>query len=151
MDMAQLEQRLTRLEDIEAIKQLKARYCAIADDDHNPDKITTLFVEDGIWEGGFGTAQGHEAIRQLFQRAQQRFSFSHHMVMNPIIEVAGNSAQGTWYFFGLFTVREHNEARWLAVRYEDDYVKVNSAWKYKHLRAHGRMSASYEKGWAATD
>src|SRR5262249_9675825 len=72
MDMAQLEQRLTRIEDLEAIKQLKARYCAIADEDHNPDKTTTLFVEDGIWEGGMGTAQGHEAIRQLFQRAQQR-------------------------------------------------------------------------------
>jgi len=151
MDMAQLEQRLTRMEDIEAIKQLKARYCAIADEDHNPDKITALFVEDGIWEGGMGTVQGHEAIRQLFQRAQQRFSFSHHMVMNPIIEVAGNRAQGTWYFFGLFTVRETNEARWSAVRYEEDYTKVNGAWKYQHLRAHGRMSASYDKGWANTD
>ena len=151
MDMAQFEKRLTRLEDIEAIKQLKARYCAIADEDHNPDKITTLFVEDGIWEGGFGTAQGHEAIRRLFQRAQQRFSFSHHMVMNPIIEVEGNSAKGTWYFFGLFTVRETNEARWLAVRYEEDYIKVNGEWKYQHLRAHGRMSASYEKGWAPKD
>src|SRR5262245_19870569 len=107
MDMAQLEQRLTRMEDIEAIKQLKARYCAIADEDHNPDKITTLFVEDGIWEGGFGTAQGHAAIRQLFQRAQQRFSFSHHMVLNPIIEVAGNRVKGTWYFFcSLYRARE---------------------------------------------
>ena len=151
MDMAQLEQRLTRLEDLEAIKQLKARYCAIADEDHNPDKITTLFVEDGVWEGGFGIAQGHEAIRQLFQRAQQRFSFSHHMVMNPIIEVAANRAQGTWYFFGLFTVRETNEVRWLAVRYEEDYVKVNGAWKYQYLRVHGRMSASYETGWAPKD
>jgi hypothetical protein len=65
MDIAQLAQRLTQLEDLEAIKQLKARYCAIADEDHNPDKITTLFVEDGIWEGGMGIAQGHEAIRQL--------------------------------------------------------------------------------------
>jgi hypothetical protein len=151
MDIAQLEQRLTRLEDIEAIKQLKARYCAIADEDHNPDKITTLFVQDGIWEGGFGTAQGHEAIRQLFQRAQQHFSFSHHMVMNPIIEVEGNRAKGTWYVFGLFTVRENNEARWRAVCYEDDYVKVNGEWKYQHLRVHGRMSASYEKGWANKD
>ena len=151
MDMAQLEKRLTQLEDLEAIKQLKARYCAIADEDHNPDKITTLFVEDGIWEGGFGTAQGHEAIRRLFQRAQQRFSFSHHMVMNPLIEIAGNSAKGIWYFLGLFTFREHNEARWLAVRYEEDYIKVNGAWKYQHLRAHSRMSASYEKGWAPKD
>jgi hypothetical protein len=53
--------------------------------------------------------------------------------------------------FGLFAVRENNEARWLAVRYEEDYVKVNGAWKYKHLRAHGRMSASYEKGWSPKD
>ena len=151
MDRTQLEQRLTRIEDIEAIKQLKARYCAICDEDHNPDKITTLFVEDGIWEAGLGTAQGHEAIRKLFQRAQQLISFSHHMVMNPIIEVDGNRAQGTWYFFGLFTVRETNEARWLAVRYEEDYIKVNGVWKYQHLRAHGRMSASYDKGWAVTD
>ena len=52
MDMAELERRLTRMEDIEAIKQLKARYCEICDDDHNPNRITTLFVEDGIWERG---------------------------------------------------------------------------------------------------
>ena len=151
MDMAQHEKRLTWLEDIEAIKQLKARYCAIADDNHNPDKITTLFVADGIWEGRFGTAQGHEAIRQLFQRAQQQFSFSHHMVMNPIIEVDGNSAKGTWYFLGLLTVREEKEARWRASYYEDDYVKVNGEWKYKHLRVHSRMSALYEEGSAGKD
>ena len=43
--------RITVLEDIEAIKQLKARYCAVCDDDHNHDMITTLFAADGIWEG----------------------------------------------------------------------------------------------------
>src|SRR5437588_10749258 len=47
----ELEKRITVLEDIEAIKQLKARYCAVCDDDHNPDMITTLFAADGIWEG----------------------------------------------------------------------------------------------------
>ena len=57
MDLAELEHRLTRVEDIEAIKQLKARYGEICDDDHNPNRITTLFVDNGIWEGGdFGTA-----------------------------------------------------------------------------------------------
>ena len=60
MDMAELEKRITIREDIEAIKQLKARYCSICDDDHNPDKITTIFVEDGIWEGAdVGRHQGH--------------------------------------------------------------------------------------------
>ena len=96
MDLTELEQRVTRMEDIEAIKQLKARYCEICDDNHNPNRITTLFVEDGIWEGGnFGKAQGHAAIRQLFQTFQQLISFSQHMVMNPIIDIDGNSAKAT--------------------------------------------------------
>ena len=44
-----LEQRITRLEDLEAIKQLKSRYCEICDDNHNQELITTIFTEDGIW------------------------------------------------------------------------------------------------------
>ena len=57
MDMVALERRITRLEDLESIKQLKALYCEICDDDHNPDRITSIFTEDGIWEGrGIGHA-----------------------------------------------------------------------------------------------
>jgi hypothetical protein len=46
MTTEELERRITVLEDIEAIKRLKARYCAVCDDDHNPDMITTLFADD---------------------------------------------------------------------------------------------------------
>lgn len=149
MDMAEMERRLTRIEDIEAIKQLKARYCDVCDDDHNPSRITTLFAEDGIWESAdFGKAQGHEAICQLFQSFQRLISFSQHMVMNPIIEIDGNTAHATWYFLGPFTFRKDNEAKWVAVKYIDDYVKVNGEWKYQHLRANIRVSAPYDKGWA---
>ena len=148
MDMAELEKRLTRMEDIEAIKQLKARYCDICDDDHNPDRITTIFVEDGIWEAGdFGKGQGHSAIRELFQGFQKMISFSQHMVMNPIIKVDGDRAVGTWYFLGPFTFGK-TTAKWQAVRYEDDYVKVNGEWKFQHLRAHVRMATDYETSWA---
>ncbi|MBF6560470.1 MAG: nuclear transport factor 2 family protein [Candidatus Binataceae bacterium] len=150
MDNAELEARITRIEDIEAIKRLKARYCAICDDKHNPDLITTLFAEDGIWEGAdLGSHQGHAAIRALFQSFQERISFSQHNVMNPIIEVAGDRAKGSWYLLGPFTFRKGNRALWLAARYDDDYVKVNGEWKFQHLRAIGRMAAPYAKGWAA--
>jgi len=96
MASSELEQRITRLEDIEAIKQLKALYCEICDDNHNPDRITKIFAHDGIWEGGdFGKAQGHDAIRQLFERFQKLISFSQHNVFNPRIEVDGDRARGT--------------------------------------------------------
>jgi hypothetical protein len=62
MRLEGIERRLTRLEDIEAIKQLKARYCEICDDDHNPERITSVFAEDAVWESAeFGTGpQCHE-------------------------------------------------------------------------------------------
>ncbi len=152
MDTAELEKRLTRMEDIEAIKQLKATYCDICDDDHNPDRITTIFAEDGIWEcAGFGKSQGHAAIRELFKKFQTLISFSQHQVMNPIIKIDGDRATGIWYFFGPFTFYKDNQAKWLAARYEDDYVKRNGEWKIQHLRARGRMATDYEKSWANKD
>lgn len=56
-------------------------------------------------------------------------------------QVLPGFTKGIWYFLGPFTFRKNNEARWVAVRYEDDYTKVNGGWKYKYLRAHIRMSA----------
>jgi hypothetical protein len=150
VNSSEFEARLTRMEDIEAIKQLKALYCEICDDDHNPDRIVTIFTEDGVWEGrGIGTATGHAEIRALFERFQKMMSFSQHMTMNPRIEVNGERAKGTWYFFGPFTFRENNQAKWQATRYHEDYAKVNGVWKIKHLRIRGPgMSANYETGWA---
>ncbi len=152
MTTEELERRITNIEDVEAIKKLKARYCAICDDNHDPEKITGLFTSDAVWESeGIGVHQGHAAIRALFQRFQARISFSQHNVMNPIIEVDGDTASGTWYFLGPFTFRKGNRAMWLAARYEEQYVKIDGQWKFKHLRAIGRMSAPYETGWANKD
>ena len=141
MNLAELERRITRIEDIEAIKQLKARYCEICDDDHNPDRIASVFAPDGVWEGaGFGKAQGHEGIRELFRGFQKLISFSQHNVMNPIIEIDGDRATGVWYFLGPFTFYKDNADRWLVLRYDDDYVKIDGAWKYQHLRATVRLN-----------
>lgn len=37
-----------QLEDIEAIKTLKARYGYYCDDNYDPDGISSLFVENGV-------------------------------------------------------------------------------------------------------
>jgi len=142
MDMAALEQRITRLEDIEAIKQLKARYCEICDDLHNPDRIASVFAEDAIWESeAFGKAQGHTEIQALFQKFRDMFSFSQHNIMNPIIEVNGDRATAMWYIMGPWTLTEGDKETWMALRYDDDYVKVDGEWKYQHLRVVLRMTA----------
>ena len=142
MSASDLEARITRLEDIEAIKYLKALYCDICDDLHNPDRITSLFVEDGIWEiPGYGKAQGHDEIRALFQQFHNMFSFSQHNIMNPRIDIHGERATGVWYIMGPWTHTEDGKEIWMTARYDDEYVKVNGEWKYKHLRGSVRMVA----------
>ena len=142
MNESKLVERITRLEDIEAIKQLKARYCEICDDMHNPDRVTSVFAEDAIWESeDFGKAEGHEQIRNLFGRFQKMFSFSQHNITNPIIEIDGNHASGIWYIMGPWTFAEKNEEKWMALRYDDNYVKQDGKWKYSHLRVALRMTA----------
>lgn len=136
MNATDLQRRIALLEDLEAIRQLKARYCAICDDDHNPEQIASVFAPDGIWEGaGFGEAQGHDAIRDLFRKFQSLISFSQHNVMNPQIRVDGDRATASWYFLGPFTFRKDNEDKWLAIRYDDDYVRLDGKWLLQHLRA----------------
>lgn len=109
---------------------------------HNPDSIASVFAEDAIWESDdFGKAERHDAIRELFRDFQKMFSFSQHNIMNPIIEINGERATGVWYIMGPWTYTEKNDEKWLALRYDDDYVKLNGEWKYQHLRVALRMVA----------
>jgi hypothetical protein len=144
-----LQQRLNELEDIEAIKQLKYRYAEICDDFHNPDRVITLFTEDGIWEGGpFGIGIGHAQIHELFEGFRDFIDFSQHNMTNPIIKVNGNTATGEWYLFGPYRIRGSQQAQWLSGTYKDDYVKINGEWKYQHLRFNLRLWAPYTEGWS---
>ena len=140
MDTTTLEQRITRLEDIEAIKKLKAIYCDICDDMHNPERIGALFADDGIWESAdFGKAVGPQAVRELFQNFQKMFSFSQHNIMNPIIDVTGDRATAQWYIMGPWDQTEAERKTGMTLRYNDDYIKVGGEWKYQHLRVALRM------------
>ncbi|MCE2487679.1 MAG: nuclear transport factor 2 family protein, partial [Desulfurellaceae bacterium] len=89
MQLEELDQRIQTLEDIEAIKQLKARYCAGADE-RDEEAFVGCFTEDASWDGGsFGHYEGREAIRTFFRAIPDRLSFAVHYVMNPQIEVNG--------------------------------------------------------------
>jgi hypothetical protein len=151
MSMEDIEKRLNALEGVEAIKRLKARYSAYCDDNYNPDKLATLFAEDAVWDGGdFGRHAGREAIRQFFSGAPEALPFAVHMVMNPIIEVDGDRAKGTWYFLGAFTLAKGDRAAWGSARYEDEYVKVNGEWLYQNLSVSFFFWTPFDEGWAKT-
>lgn len=147
-----LESRIQRLEDIEAIKQLKARYCALCDDGYDADQLADLFTEDAIWHGGsLGVAKGREKIRKFFQNTPAVMPFAVHMVMNPEIEVDGDTATGRWYLFQAATFQPADKtaarALWGSARYDEEYVRVDGEWKFKSLRLTSRFWTPYDEGW----
>lgn len=151
MNADDLAQRIQTLESIEAIKKLKARYCALCDNQYDADGIAELFAEDAVWDGGkFGKHEGREAIRTFFQGAAEIFPFAVHNVMNPIIEVDADTATGQWYLFQPCTLAEGNQAAWLTGRYEERYEKRDGEWKFTHLSVTPFFFTPYGDGWVKT-
>ena len=81
---------------------------------------------------GRGSLLALGGLKEL--RAYQTFGFSQHNIMNPRIDIHGERATGVWYIMGPWTNTEDGKEIWMTARYDDDYVKVNGEWKYKHLR-----------------
>ena len=148
MNLEDIAQRVQTLEDIEAIKKLKARYCAGADE-RDEDKFVGCFTEDAVWDGGnFGHYEGKAAIREFFGTIPQVLSFAIHYVMNPRIEVNGDKATGYWYLLEPCTMLEGGEqAVWGVAKYEEEYVRVDGEWKIRNLILAPECWTPFEQGW----
>ena len=147
--MNTLEQRIQVLEDIEAIRKLKALYCAACDDNHNPEKLGPLFAEDATWEATvMGKAEGREAIKAFLAAVgtSGRIRNSAHHAINPVIEVQGDRATGHWRLIMLYTenvaadkVRYQRIIGW----YRETYVRTVEGWKFQTLFCQVEESAPY--------
>jgi hypothetical protein len=146
-----LEGRIQRLEDVAAIKRLKARYCGFCDDGYDPEGLASLFTADAVWDGGaFGRCEGTAQIRSFFANAPNTISFAIHHVTNPRIDVHGDRATGDWYLFQPCTLAAGDRAVWLAARYRDEYRRADGEWKFARVELETRFFTPFDEGWAKT-
>lgn len=127
--------RLRQLEDVQAIGNLKAAYCAACDDDHNGESVSHLFVPDGVWETSInGKHPGHAAIRAFFNdvRSSGRMSYSTHMVTNQVINITGDEATGSWSFMMMYTSPNGERYRIIGF-YRDTFVRTADGWRFASL------------------
>jgi hypothetical protein len=142
-------EKLQWLFDVEQIKQLKHRYCAYCDEQYDPDGIASLFVEDGVWDGGpFGTYEGRDAIHEFFANASNLISFANHYVTNPVIEVSGDTATGRWDLWQPMVSEPDTIACWLVAKYRDAYVRRDGAWLFRTLEVDVKALSPYDQGFA---
>jgi ketosteroid isomerase-like protein len=149
--LERIERRLQLLEDAEAIRNLKARYAALCDNQYDAEGIANLFTEDAVWESArLGRFEGREAIRSFFRGASAIFSFAIHYSLNGHIEVEGDTARARWYLFMPCTLAAGNQAVWRAGIDHETYARLNGTWMFRHKRSEPLMSVPFETGWART-
>jgi SnoaL-like domain len=150
MHLDELARHVQELEDSEAIKQLKARYCLYVDSGE-PDKVADLFIEQAVWDGGVvGRYEGREAIRTFMRNLPHLLSFALHYVTNPHIEIHGDRATGQWYLLEPCTMVASDQAVWGTARYEDRYVKVGGEWKFAEVTLVPAFWTPFTEGWVKT-
>src|SRR5580698_5909923 len=124
-----MEERLARLEALEALRQLPSRY-AMAIDARDLDALVGAFVPD-VSVGRWGT--GRDALREFFDHRLRDFYRTIHLICGQTAEVSGpDTAYGRTYCRA-----EHEDGgRWvvMAISYEDTFARRDGTCYFERRR-----------------
>jgi hypothetical protein len=132
MAAMQLEQIARRLEDIEAIKQLKAKYIRLVDA-KEWDAWGMLFTEDCHLHTEAGPFDGRQNVIAAISRALAKAE-TVHRIHNPEITITGpDTASAIWPMADFVTGTFNGTP--LIIRgyghYHEDYVRTADGWRVK--------------------
>jgi len=156
-----LEDRLSRVEAVQEIQVLKARYAELVDARYSragpkppdevarvADEIVALFTEDALWDGGerLGLCRGREEIRKRFLDPTLRFTL--HYFVKPRIEVEGDRARGRWDILAPITFADGRPG-WMAGTEDDEYTRVDQHWLHSRMKLTVHFMVPHAHGWGA--
>jgi hypothetical protein len=149
-----LEQRKSRVEDVNAIEKLQHAYGYYVDR-ALWDEVANLFADDGTIEIGLdGVYVGKPRVREYLQAlggGRQGLvdgELSEHLQVMPVITIAadGRTAKARWRAITL-TGELGGEAFWGEGPYENEYVKDDGVWKIQALHWYQALLVPYAGGW----
>ena len=150
----ELGRRLDRLEAIEDIRMLKARYADVCDTGYDPVRMRPFFTTDAVWDGGsrFGCYEGIEAVCGFFAGVSSQITWALHYMVAPIIEIAddGQTATGSWYLLEPCTIATDEGPRAMVItgRYADRYRLEPDGWKFSEVVLDCQTISPLDEGWA---
>ena len=134
---SELHARVRALEDLEAIRKLKARYFHRCDH-KDPQGMRECFVPGkvAIDYGAIGAFDDRDQLVDVFRRlgCHEHILEMHHGVNPQIDLIDAGHARGTWgLHYQQIDTREHRLTQ-LGAYYEDEYRKVDGEWKVSATR-----------------
>ncbi|MHA6800177.1 nuclear transport factor 2 family protein [Bounagaea algeriensis] len=142
--MSAVEQRLQRLEDIDAIRQLDAAYCRLLDSG-DWDGLVELFTPDGEFIG-LDRVRGQDELRRFFSTLAEGglTAFWHH-VTNHEITIDGDTAEvrsALWQ-----PCVQNGVPHVAAGAYHDQLVRRDGHWRYSSKQVAFDYFAPLADGW----
>ena len=148
--IAALEERLTLLEDREAIRVLRDSYHSCINDGRYGE-IADLCTEDALVELGYlARYEGRAAIDAGFRSMGERERFYiKQFIHSHIININGDAGAGTSYLearYGRFGV-----SYLVSGRYDDRYAKVNGKWLFSEMTIEFYYTVPAGVGWTGDE
>ena len=136
-----LEQRIKRLEDIEAVKDVTARYADAVNKGWNGKTIdlaaiASVFAADARYEirdMGIATA-GVDAIIASLPRSTSMVEFSMHAFLSPVITLDGDTASGSWLMWIASVI--DNAPRAVYMSADMTYTRTDQGWRIQTVDIH---------------
>ena len=142
--MAQLEARLRRLEDLQAIHQLFIDYGEHLDAG-DFDAYAELFAEDGeVLLGPIGRAKGRAEIKALMTSTlADKVGATYHIISSPRVNLEGDRAHST-VMWTVATRADDGLARIVTVGHHlDELVRVGDRWYIQRRKGVVNVPAVY--------
>ncbi len=130
-----LEERIQRLEDIEAIRYLQAKYQRSLDT-RDFNGIAECFADDVVSAYGNGDMSftGKDMVIGFLMKAMTVTMPSAHMIHGGEIDILdATTAKGKWYLQDYLFNKDHNINIYGAAIYENTYVKIDGEWKIREI------------------
>jgi ketosteroid isomerase-like protein len=127
-----LEARIRRLEDLEAIRGLAVRY-GYAVDERDIDAICALFSPDGeLRTTRESKGRGHAAIAEYYRKGYKVLGPTNHFTHGHIVDFdAGDPDRATGVVFSHAEVVRDGVPMVTAMRYHDTYQREAAGWRFR--------------------
>lgn len=135
-----MEEKIARLEAIEAIRTLMANYCH-GIDKHDANTFMSIWATDSEYVLPRGEGKGIDGVRALVEKVWKQVPQCHHHITNPVIEVDGDTAVAKTDVF-YFRQTDDDLYVLLSGGYDFKFVKENGEWKVTLLRFSAFVNSS---------
>jgi len=144
-ELSDLETRIAKLEEIEAIRRQVVRLNELFDKPYDADGLAGLWTETGYLEACDGQFSGRREIHDFF--SDLAASFTLHYAMNGLVDVDPSLQHATGHWYGWETPVVAGSPLIGAFTSRQEYAKVAGEWHLAGLWETAHFLCAVDAGW----